>query len=175
MVPNAPWAGPGIARGARTDVTVSLIDTYPTLAELCRLPKPHQKLEGQSLVSTLAKPSTAEDRDVFLPHMVPVSTPSLTATGVTSATAKMAKRKSLADRRNGLTSQLPSGRSCMVIGRIELRHRRSGGANVRRGARPDGTLPEPHKFPYVCRRWLVVGESGRNRTCEGPPQASFGL
>jgi len=70
---NVPfiWAGPGIAEGAKTDVTVSLIDMYPTLVELCDLPQPHQKLEGESLVATLKEPASAKDRDVFLPHMNP--------------------------------------------------------------------------------------------------------
>ncbi len=70
---NVPyiWAGPGIAQGIQTDVTVSLIDTYPTLAERCGLPQPNQILEGVSLAKTLADPAVAEDRDVFLPHMEP--------------------------------------------------------------------------------------------------------
>ena len=70
---NVPyiWAGPGVAKGATTDVTVSLIDMYPTFVEMCDLPAPKQKLEGTSLAATLADPAKAEDRDVFLPHMNP--------------------------------------------------------------------------------------------------------
>ncbi|MEM0968263.1 MAG: sulfatase-like hydrolase/transferase, partial [Verrucomicrobiota bacterium] len=70
---NVPfiWAGPGVAQGAVTDVTVSLIDMYPTLVEMCGLDQPHQPLEGTSIASTLAKPETAADRNVFLPHMHP--------------------------------------------------------------------------------------------------------
>ena len=70
---NVPfiWAGPGVAKGQRTDATVSLIDIYPTLAELCQLPKPHQTLEGTSLAATLAQPSRAKDRTVFLPYLQP--------------------------------------------------------------------------------------------------------
>ena len=70
---NVPfiWAGPGVKRGAVTDVTASLIDIYPTFVEMCGLPKPHQKLEGTSLVSTLEKPKLAKDRDVYLPYMAP--------------------------------------------------------------------------------------------------------
>jgi arylsulfatase A-like enzyme len=70
---NVPfiWAGPGVAKGAKTDVTASLIDMYPTFVEMCGLPKPHQKLEGTSLASTLAKPEAAKDRDVYLPYMAP--------------------------------------------------------------------------------------------------------
>jgi arylsulfatase A-like enzyme len=45
---NVPfiWAGPGVKKGAVTDVTASLIDMYPTFVEMCGLPKPRQKLEG---------------------------------------------------------------------------------------------------------------------------------
>jgi arylsulfatase A-like enzyme len=70
---NVPfiWAGPGVAEGAESDVTVSLIDMYPTLVEMCGLPKPRQELEGESLASTLSHPATAMDRNVFLPHMHP--------------------------------------------------------------------------------------------------------
>jgi arylsulfatase A-like enzyme len=71
--PNVPfiWAGPGVSEGAKTDVTASLIDMYPTLAELCGLPKPQQELEGVSLASTLKNPSTATDRHVYLPYLTP--------------------------------------------------------------------------------------------------------
>ena len=70
---NVPfiWAGPGVSIGANTDVTVSLIDIYPTLVEMCDLPKPHQQLEGESLAATLSNPSAANDRNVFLPYMNP--------------------------------------------------------------------------------------------------------
>ena len=70
---NVPfiWAGPGVAAGVKTDVTVSLIDMFPTFVEMCDLPKPAQGLEGQSIVATLADPAKAEDRDVFLPYMDP--------------------------------------------------------------------------------------------------------
>lgn len=70
---NVPfiWAGPGIAKGKKTDTTVSLIDMYPTLIDLCGLQEPQQNLEGTSIASTLAKPDSAKDRNVFLPHMHP--------------------------------------------------------------------------------------------------------
>ena len=70
---NVPfiWAGPGVTQGAVSDVTVSLIDIYPTLVEMCGLPKPAQSLEGKSLAASLARPSAAGDRNVFLPHMNP--------------------------------------------------------------------------------------------------------
>lgn len=70
---NVPflWAGPGVAEGVKSDVTVSLIDMYPSLVELCGLPQPDQSLEGKSLAATLANPAAAQDRNVFLPHMHP--------------------------------------------------------------------------------------------------------
>ncbi|MGJ8695265.1 MAG: sulfatase [Verrucomicrobiaceae bacterium] len=70
---NVPfiWAGPGVKKGAVTDVTASLIDMYPTFVEMCGLAKPHQELEGVSLKETLAKPEAAKDRDVYLPYMDP--------------------------------------------------------------------------------------------------------
>ncbi|HAY81061.1 MAG TPA: hypothetical protein DCY79_14745 [Planctomycetaceae bacterium] len=70
---NVPfiWAGPQIANGKTCDATVSLIDMYPTFVELCGLEQPSQTLEGQSIAATLADPSTAKDRNVFLPHMHP--------------------------------------------------------------------------------------------------------
>ncbi len=48
-----------------------LIDMYPTLVDLCVLPVPRQKLEGESLTGTLADPKSAQDRNVVLPHMNP--------------------------------------------------------------------------------------------------------
>ena len=49
------WAGPGVAKGARTDVTVSLLDMYPTLVEMCGLPGPRQNLEGTLLKKSAPK------------------------------------------------------------------------------------------------------------------------
>ena len=68
---NVPfiWAGPGVAEGKKTDVTVSLIDMYPTLVELCGLPVPDHKLEGESIAATLSDPASAKDRTVYLPYM----------------------------------------------------------------------------------------------------------
>ena len=60
-----------MAKNKTTDVTVSLIDLYPTFREMCGLPQTKQTLEGQSIASTLANPDQAEDRSVFLPHMHP--------------------------------------------------------------------------------------------------------
>jgi len=49
-------AGPGVARGARCDRTVSLMDLYPTLADLCVLP-PRPGIEGHSLRPLLKDPA----------------------------------------------------------------------------------------------------------------------
>ncbi len=72
---NVPfiWAGPGVAKASTTDVTVSLIDMYPTFVEMCKLPEPPHELEGTSIAATLAYPPRARDRDVYLPHMFPES------------------------------------------------------------------------------------------------------
>jgi arylsulfatase A-like enzyme len=63
---NVPliWAGPGIAKGAIVDTTVSLLDVYPTLADLAKLPA-NKDTEGISLAQTLRDPSTAKDRTVI--------------------------------------------------------------------------------------------------------------
>jgi len=70
---NVPfiWAGPGIVQGKKSDVTVSLIDMYPTFVEQCNLEPPRQHLEGQSLAKTLANPGSAKDRNVLLPYLEP--------------------------------------------------------------------------------------------------------
>ncbi|MFT5497565.1 MAG: arylsulfatase A-like enzyme [Kiritimatiellia bacterium] len=72
---NVPfiWAGPGIAKGAKTDTTVSLIDMYPTFVELCGLANPPQKLDGRSLASILADPASAQHRKAYLPYVEPGS------------------------------------------------------------------------------------------------------
>ena len=64
------WAGPGIARQANVTTTVSAIDLYPTLVDLCRL-APDAGLEGQSLAATLRQPSLAQDRNVLLCDVLP--------------------------------------------------------------------------------------------------------
>jgi len=63
---NVPfiWAGPGIARGEVVEETVSLLDTYPTLVELCRLPD-NPDVEGVSLAPVLKNPASAVDRTVL--------------------------------------------------------------------------------------------------------------
>lgn len=65
------WAGPGIAKDATTDTTVSLIDVYPTFVELCGLTRDGanadlQPLDGTSLAPTLKAPGHAKDREVII-------------------------------------------------------------------------------------------------------------
>ena len=69
---NVPfiWAGPGVSHAAKVDATVSLIDMYPTLAELCGLEEV-EGLDGVSLAPVLADPAKAKDRNVLLPGTVP--------------------------------------------------------------------------------------------------------
>jgi len=55
------FAGPAIKPGKTCPEPASLLDIYPTLVELCKLPaNPH--LEGLSLVPQLSKPTTPRDR-----------------------------------------------------------------------------------------------------------------
>jgi arylsulfatase A-like enzyme len=55
-------AAPGVTeRGGRCSRTVSLLDLYPTLIELCGLPE-NEKLEGRSLVPLLRDPKAMWDR-----------------------------------------------------------------------------------------------------------------
>jgi uncharacterized sulfatase len=56
-------AGPGIARGASTR-TVELLDLYPTLGDLAKLPLP-AGLEGRSLTPLLKNPKAAWNRPAF--------------------------------------------------------------------------------------------------------------
>jgi arylsulfatase A-like enzyme len=63
------WAGPGIAKQAKVDATVSAIDLFPTLVDLCHL-KPDAGLEGQSLATTLHDPAQAKDRNVLMCEIV---------------------------------------------------------------------------------------------------------
>lgn len=61
------WAGPGIPRNDKVETTVSLIDMYPTLKEMCNLPV-DKKLDGISLFPSLQNPQASVERDVFIPH-----------------------------------------------------------------------------------------------------------
>lgn len=55
------FAGPGIKPGKACAEPASLIDIYPTLVELCKLPK-NSQLEGVSLVPQLNNPATPRDQ-----------------------------------------------------------------------------------------------------------------
>lgn len=55
------FAGPGIKPGNPCLEPASLLDIYPTLVELCRLPE-NRNLEGVSLVPQLNDPATPRDR-----------------------------------------------------------------------------------------------------------------
>jgi arylsulfatase A-like enzyme len=59
---------PGVSRAeTRCARTVSLLDLYPTLVELCGLP-PREELEGRSLIPLLREPAAAWDRPVVTTH-----------------------------------------------------------------------------------------------------------
>ena len=62
------FAGNGIPKNKQVATTVSLIDLYPTLIELCGLPEQH-KMDGVSLVPTLNNPAEATDRNVLMPYI----------------------------------------------------------------------------------------------------------
>jgi arylsulfatase A-like enzyme len=64
------WAGPGIARAAKVGATVSSIDVFPTLVEMCRL-APDAGLEGQSMADALRRPEAANDRNVLVCEIKP--------------------------------------------------------------------------------------------------------
>lgn len=55
------FAGPGIQPGQACSEPASLIDIYPTLIDLCKLPV-NSRLEGISLVPQLRDPTTPRDR-----------------------------------------------------------------------------------------------------------------
>ncbi|MCM8534847.1 MAG: sulfatase [Lentisphaeraceae bacterium] len=63
---NVPFimAGPGLAKSAKVKTTVSLLDIYPSLIDLCHLPK-NDELEGVSLAPVLKNPASAQDRTVL--------------------------------------------------------------------------------------------------------------
>jgi len=61
------FAGPGIAKGATSTRSVELLDLYPTLADLCKLPV-NDQLEGQSLVRLLQDAFANRDRPAVTTH-----------------------------------------------------------------------------------------------------------
>lgn len=60
-------SGPNIPQGARRQTSVSLVDLYPTLAELCQL-RPPTKLDGESLVPFLKDPKATAERVALITH-----------------------------------------------------------------------------------------------------------
>jgi arylsulfatase A-like enzyme len=60
---------PGLTQpGRRCGRTVSLMDIYPTLVELCGLPQPAHSLEGRSLVPLLRDPQSAREEPAITTH-----------------------------------------------------------------------------------------------------------
>jgi iduronate 2-sulfatase len=59
------FAGPGVTGRGASPRTVELLDVYPTLVELCGLPKPGHRLEGKSLVPLLKDPDAARQWPAF--------------------------------------------------------------------------------------------------------------
>ena len=63
---NLMIAGPGLAKGVFCAKAVSLLDLYPTLVELLKLPAPPQSLDGNSLVPLLKNPKADWDKPVLM-------------------------------------------------------------------------------------------------------------
>jgi uncharacterized sulfatase len=59
------FAGPGVKGRGASPRTVELLDIYPTIVELCGLPQPKHKLEGNSLVQLLVDPNATHDRPAY--------------------------------------------------------------------------------------------------------------
>jgi len=58
-------AGAGVEGRGASPRTVEMLDIYPTLVELCGMPQPKHKLEGQSLVPLLADPQAPSNRPAY--------------------------------------------------------------------------------------------------------------
>lgn len=74
------FAGPGITGRGVSPRTVELLDVYPTLVQLCDMPKPGHKLQGKSLVPLLENPDAEWNRAAYSqilrgPHHSPTKTP----------------------------------------------------------------------------------------------------
>lgn len=61
------WAGPGVAKGASCNRPAELLDVYPTLAELCGLPK-NDSLEGISLAPQLQDANAPREQPAITCH-----------------------------------------------------------------------------------------------------------
>jgi choline-sulfatase len=61
------FAGPGIPAGGRCTEPVELLDLYPTLIDLCRLPA-RTDLEGLSLLPQITAPQTPRSRPATTTH-----------------------------------------------------------------------------------------------------------
>jgi uncharacterized sulfatase len=59
------FAGPGVSGRGGSPRTVEMLDIYPTLVELCGLPKPKHKLEGKSLAPLLKDPAAKWNRPAY--------------------------------------------------------------------------------------------------------------
>ena len=60
------FSGGNLPEDKKVSATVGLIDLYPTLIELCGLPK-HHEMDGVSLLPVLKDPASATDRNLFIP------------------------------------------------------------------------------------------------------------
>src|SRR4051812_4774518 len=59
------FAGPGVTGRGSSPRTVEMLDIYPTLVDLCGLPKPKHKLEGKTLVPLLKDPQAKRNRPAY--------------------------------------------------------------------------------------------------------------
>lgn len=62
IVPDQARAKRFSTTGSTCDAPVNLVDLYPTLIELCKVPNPPHALDGQSLVPLLEHPKLPTDR-----------------------------------------------------------------------------------------------------------------